>query len=62
MQYNAKVLEELRRIVAKDNVHYVKELKERWADYRTKLSFYGVYKKVLKPPMGLPAGKVLQSF
>ncbi|XP_059909410.1 uncharacterized protein LOC132459042 [Gadus macrocephalus] len=49
------VLEELRRIVAKDNVHYVKELKERWADYRTKLSFYGVYKKVLKPPMGLPA-------
>ncbi|KAM4560739.1 uncharacterized protein V3H82_014820 [Fundulus diaphanus] len=49
------VLEELRRIVAKDNVHYVKELKERWADYRTKLSFYGVYKKVLKPPVGLPA-------
>ncbi|KAM4550138.1 uncharacterized protein V3H82_019326 [Fundulus diaphanus] len=49
------VLEELRQIVAKDNVHYVKELKERWADYRTKLSFYGVYKKVLKPPVGLPA-------
>ncbi|CAL8302508.1 unnamed protein product [Arctogadus glacialis] len=49
------VLDELRRIVAKDNVHYVKELKERWAEYRTKLSFYGVYKKVLKPPMGLPA-------
>ncbi|XP_060780404.1 extracellular calcium-sensing receptor-like [Neoarius graeffei] len=49
------VLDELQRIVAKDNVHYVKELRERWADFRTKLTFYDVYKKTLKPPLGLPA-------
>ncbi|KAM9408140.1 uncharacterized protein KZ484_024336 [Pholidichthys leucotaenia] len=49
------VLEELRRIVDKDNRRYVIELKERWENCRTKLAFYGVYKKTMKPPLGLPA-------
>lgn len=43
-------MDELRRIVGGTNSRYIEEVKGRWADFCAKVQFYGVWKKVLKPP------------
>ncbi|KAL6486724.1 hypothetical protein MHYP_G00061160 [Metynnis hypsauchen] len=47
------VMGELQRILDKDNIHYIDELKERWDNFCQKVQFFGVWKKLLKPPMGM---------
>ncbi|CAL8383563.1 unnamed protein product [Arctogadus glacialis] len=49
-----KVLDELRRIL-NNNSNYVEELRERWLEFKSRVSFYRVYKKAMKPPMSLSA-------
>ncbi|KAI5099331.1 hypothetical protein C0J45_11470 [Silurus meridionalis] len=47
------VLGELCRIVSKDNTAYIKEVKERWDTFQSQAIFYGIMKKVMKPPVTL---------
>ncbi|XP_028297235.1 uncharacterized protein LOC114459069, partial [Gouania willdenowi] len=47
------VMEELQRILDKDNANFINELKGRWHDFCQRVQFFGVCKKVLKPPMGM---------
>ncbi|CAL8282902.1 unnamed protein product [Boreogadus saida] len=49
------VLDELGRILNNNNSNYVEELRERWLEFKSRVSFYGVYKKAMKPPMSLSA-------
>ncbi|KAJ8358497.1 hypothetical protein AAFF_G00433840 [Aldrovandia affinis] len=51
------VMDELRRILDRDNCQHIDEVKGRWADFCQKVQFYGVSKKILKPPMGMDKGK-----
>ncbi|KAJ8364890.1 hypothetical protein SKAU_G00137210 [Synaphobranchus kaupii] len=44
---------ELQCILYKDNSHYIDEVKERWQGFCQKVQFLGVWKKLLKPPMGM---------
>ncbi|KAI9538432.1 hypothetical protein NQZ68_014176 [Dissostichus eleginoides] len=44
---------ELRRLLDKDNSYSIDEMKERWQDFCQKVQFYGVWKKMLKPPLGM---------
>nr|XP_046238910.1 uncharacterized protein LOC124055921 isoform X1 [Scatophagus argus] len=46
-------MEELQRILDKDNTNFIDELKERWQDFCQKVQFFGLWKKVLKPPLGM---------
>ncbi|XP_071348096.1 uncharacterized protein [Trachinotus anak] len=46
-------MDELRRIVGGTNSRYIEEVKGRWADFCARVQFYGVWKKVLKPPFPL---------
>ncbi|XP_077953517.1 uncharacterized protein LOC120812184 [Gasterosteus aculeatus] len=50
-----QVMSELQRILDKDNITYIDEVKKRWEDFCAKVQFYGVSKKVMKPPMNLDA-------
>ena len=52
-----KVIDELGRILNNNNSNYVEELRERWLEFKSRVSFYRVYKKAMKPPMSLSAGK-----
>lgn len=54
-------MDELRRIVGGTNSRYIEEVKGRWAEFCAKVQFYGVWKKVLKPPFPLDvrSGKLL---
>lgn len=54
-------MDELRRIVDGTNSRYIEEVKGRWAEFCTKVQFYSVWKKVLKPPFPLDvrSGKLL---
>ncbi|XP_078141268.1 uncharacterized protein LOC144539602 [Centroberyx gerrardi] len=47
------VMDELRRILDKGNRKYIAEVKKRWEDFCSKVQFYRVWKKVMKPPMTL---------
>ncbi|XP_042357361.1 uncharacterized protein LOC121954098 isoform X2 [Plectropomus leopardus] len=47
------VMDELQRILDKDNGNFIDELKGRWHDFCQKVQFFGVWKKMLKPPMGM---------
>ncbi|KAL7390382.1 hypothetical protein ABVT39_020084 [Epinephelus coioides] len=47
------VMEELHRILDKDNGNFIDEVKGRWHDFCQKVQFFGVWKKTLKPPMGM---------
>ncbi|KAM3603819.1 uncharacterized protein V6R79_002553 [Siganus canaliculatus] len=47
------VMDELRRILDMRNCNFISELKERWHDFCQKVQFFGVSKKMLKPPMGM---------
>ncbi|KAF3851986.1 hypothetical protein F7725_005341 [Dissostichus mawsoni] len=49
---------ELRRLLDKDNSYSIDEMKERWQDFCQKVQFYGVWKKMLKPPLGMEKGKL----
>ncbi|CAL8269745.1 unnamed protein product [Arctogadus glacialis] len=50
------VMEELQRILDKNNIHYINELKGRWDNFCQKVQFFGVWKKLLKPPIGMDKG------
>ncbi|XP_077942988.1 uncharacterized protein LOC120819857 [Gasterosteus aculeatus] len=50
------VMEELQRILDKNNIHYIDELKGRWDDFCQKVQFFGVWKKLLKPSVGMDKG------
>ena len=52
-----QVMDELQRILQPSNHKYIGELKERWKVFCSKLQFYGVMKKVMRPPMTLDEGK-----
>ncbi|CAL8255009.1 unnamed protein product [Gadus morhua 'NCC'] len=47
------VLDELQRIIQPNNAHYISEMRKRWDDFYSKVQFYGVMKKVMKPPKTL---------
>ncbi|CAM4598803.1 unnamed protein product [Leuciscus chuanchicus] len=51
------VMDELSRILDKGNPRFIPKLKARWESFCSKAQFYGVYKKVLKPPMTLDGVK-----
>ncbi|KAK9977288.1 hypothetical protein ABG768_019109 [Culter alburnus] len=51
------VMDELGRILDKGNPRFISKLKARWESFYSKAQFYGVYKKVLKPPMTLDGVK-----
>ncbi|XP_056594473.1 uncharacterized protein LOC130413359 [Triplophysa dalaica] len=51
------VMDELGRILDKGNPRFIPKLKARWESFCSKAQFYGVYKKVLKPPMTLDGAK-----
>jgi len=51
-------MDELRHLLDKDNSHSIDEMKERWQDFCQKVQFYGVWKKMLKPPLGMDKGKL----
>ncbi|KAK7150817.1 hypothetical protein R3I93_011927 [Phoxinus phoxinus] len=51
------VMDELGRILDKGNPRFIPNLKARWESFCSKAQFYGVYKKVLKPPMTLDGVK-----
>ncbi|KAK0136680.1 hypothetical protein N1851_027127 [Merluccius polli] len=53
------VLDELRRILDNNNSNYVEELRERWLEFKSRVSFYGVHKKAMKPPMTLSAEQAI---
>ncbi|XP_057184432.1 uncharacterized protein LOC130550915 [Triplophysa rosa] len=46
-------MDELRRIIEPDNCQYISEVKGRWETLYSKVQFYGVMKKVMKPPRTL---------
>ncbi|KAF3842660.1 hypothetical protein F7725_001509 [Dissostichus mawsoni] len=41
------------RDIRHDNSYSIDEMKERWQDFCQKVQFYGVWKKMLKPPLGM---------
>ncbi|KAL0979022.1 hypothetical protein UPYG_G00179440 [Umbra pygmaea] len=47
------VMGELQRILDKHNSKFIDEVKKRWEEFCSKVQFYGVSKKVMKPPMTL---------
>ncbi|KAI1904608.1 hypothetical protein AGOR_G00007370 [Albula goreensis] len=47
------VMDELRWILDKGNSKFIDEVKKRCHDFCAKVHFYGVWKKVMKPPMTL---------
>ncbi|XP_073767100.1 uncharacterized protein isoform X1 [Danio rerio] len=46
-------MDELRRIIEPNNSKYISEVKDRWETFYSKVQFYGVMKKVMKPPRTL---------
>ncbi|XP_042564296.1 uncharacterized protein LOC116221586 isoform X2 [Clupea harengus] len=46
-------MDELRRILQRDNMDFISEVKERWVEFCKQVQFYGVFKKVLKSPVGM---------
>uniref|UniRef100_A0AAV2KQF1 Uncharacterized protein n=1 Tax=Knipowitschia caucasica TaxID=637954 RepID=A0AAV2KQF1_KNICA len=51
-------MDELQRILGGTNSRYIEEVKGRWAEFCAKVQFYGVWKKVLKPPFPLDVRSV----
>ncbi|XP_014005709.1 uncharacterized protein [Salmo salar] len=45
------VMDELRRILDRGNSRFIPELKTRWGTFYNQAQFYGVFKKVMKPPL-----------
>ncbi|KAK7127285.1 hypothetical protein R3I94_018472 [Phoxinus phoxinus] len=46
-------MDELRRIIEPNNCQYISEVRGRWETFYSKVQFYGVMKKVMKPPRTL---------
>ncbi|KAG1928039.1 hypothetical protein F2P79_023822 [Pimephales promelas] len=46
-------MDELRRIIEPNNCQYISEVKGRWETFYSKVQFYGVMKKIMKPPRTL---------
>lgn len=46
-------MDELRRILGGTNLKYIDETKKRWENFCAHVQFFGVWKKVLKPPIPL---------
>ncbi|KAI4892098.1 hypothetical protein NFI96_019151, partial [Prochilodus magdalenae] len=46
-------MDELRRILGGTNPKYIDETKKKWENFCANVQFYGVWKKVLKPPIPL---------
>ncbi|CAI5678314.1 unnamed protein product [Oreochromis niloticus] len=46
-------MDELCRIVGGSNCKCIDQMKGRWAEFCSKVQFYGIWKKVLKPPLPL---------
>ncbi|KAM7378809.1 hypothetical protein PAMP_004406 [Pampus punctatissimus] len=53
LKVTVRVMDELQRILDKDNSKFISEVKKRWADFCSMVQFYGVWRKVLKSPMSL---------
>ncbi|TKS78087.1 hypothetical protein D9C73_013087 [Collichthys lucidus] len=47
------VLDELQRVIQPTNSQYISEMKSRWEAFYSKVQFYGVMKKAMKPPKTL---------
>ncbi|KAM7423435.1 hypothetical protein PAMA_011140 [Pampus argenteus] len=47
------VLDELQRLIQPTNSQYISEMKSRWEAFYSKVQFYGVMKKAMKPPKTL---------
>ncbi|KAK1877014.1 Isoleucine--tRNA ligase [Dissostichus eleginoides] len=47
------VMDELQRIIQPKNSRYILEVKDRWETFYSKVQFYGVMKKAMKPPKTL---------
>ncbi|XP_029965818.1 uncharacterized protein LOC115401676 [Salarias fasciatus] len=45
------IMDELQRILDQGNSHFIPDLKKRWGTFCTKIQFYGVFKKVMRPPV-----------
>ncbi|XP_051809819.1 uncharacterized protein LOC127535544 [Acanthochromis polyacanthus] len=45
------IMDELQRILNQGNPHFIAELKNRWKTFCEKIQFYGVFKKVMRPPL-----------
>ncbi|XP_076603233.1 uncharacterized protein LOC143330488 [Chaetodon auriga] len=45
------IMDELQRILTQGKSHLVPELKDRWGAFCEKTQFYGVFKKVMRPPL-----------
>jgi len=52
-------MDELRRIIEPNNCQYISEVKGRWETFYSKVQFYGVMKKIMKPPRTLNGGKAV---
>ncbi|KAJ4932022.1 hypothetical protein JOQ06_010456 [Pogonophryne albipinna] len=44
------LMDELRRILNQGNSHFLMELKTRWGTFCERAQFYGVFKKLMRPP------------
>uniref|UniRef100_A0A3Q3EFS4 Si:ch211-208g1.1 n=1 Tax=Labrus bergylta TaxID=56723 RepID=A0A3Q3EFS4_9LABR len=45
------IMDELQQILNQGNSHFIPELKNRWGTFCEKIQFYGVFKKVMRPPL-----------
>ncbi|KAF3859047.1 hypothetical protein F7725_021446 [Dissostichus mawsoni] len=50
-------MDELQRIIQPKNSRYILEVKDRWETFYSKVQFYGVMKKAMKPPKTLNGGQ-----
>lgn len=53
-----QVLDELQRVIQPTNSQYISEMKSRWEAFYSKVQFYGVMKKAMKPPKTLNGGEI----
>ncbi|KAI4804101.1 hypothetical protein KUCAC02_025743 [Chaenocephalus aceratus] len=44
------LMDELRRVLNQGNSHFLMELKTRWGTFCERAQFYGVFKKLMRPP------------
>ncbi|XP_034082042.1 uncharacterized protein LOC117552575 [Gymnodraco acuticeps] len=44
------LMDELRRVLNQGNSHFLTELKTRWGTFCERAQFYGVFKKLMRPP------------
>ncbi|KAL2094166.1 hypothetical protein ACEWY4_011478 [Coilia grayii] len=47
------VLDELQRVIQPTNSHYISQMQSRWRTFYSKVQFYAIMKKAMKPPKTL---------